>query len=299
VKRKTSLGYVLFSLGLLLGLTFIPARSETSGTSQISFIDVGQGDAILLQDPHGFDILIDGGPSASGPRVVEYLRSHGVDTLEVMVNTHADADHAGGLVTVLKASDIEVGTIYTNGYPGDTLTWANFTAEASKRSIPMVAAQFPGELVWGDFRVYILNPAAGLSNPAQNDVSVVARIDFSDTRFLFTGDISSVIEATVVARETPVAAQVLKVAHHGSEGSSSASFLSAVDPDRGIISVGQNSYGHPAPAALARLADQNVQVWRTDVDDTILVLSDGIEITFPAGYSVLLPLVLRFDQAVP
>jgi competence protein ComEC len=302
MKRKIFFVISLIALGLFLYLPSNPAQSEDSGTSQISFIDVGQGDSILMQDPHGFDVLIDGGPTAAGLRVVDYLRSLGVTELEVILNTHADADHVGGLVAVLGASDISVGTIYYNGYDGSTATWNNFVAAANAHSIPMVAAQFPGILTWGDFTVYILNPAPGLNDPEQNDVSVVARIDFNTTRFLFPGDINSTIEATVVARETPVAAQVLKVAHHGSKYSSSAPFLAAVDADNGVISVGQNSYGHPAPETLARLAAQGAQVWRTDEVGTIVVLSDGVQVVFPAialGYWIHLPVVTRFDPTEP
>jgi competence protein ComEC len=272
-------------------------QSMSAGTTQISYIDVGQGDAALLQDPGGTDILIDGGPAAAGPAVVSYIRSHTDHSLEEVIVTHADADHSGGIVTLLKASDISIGTIYYNGYPGDTITWNNLVSLANSRSIPMVAAQFPAEFTWGQMKIYILNPAAGLANPEQNDASVVARVDFVSNRFLFTGDISSTIEATVVARQTPLASDVLKVAHHGSAYSSSANFLAAVHPKEGVISVGaNNSYGHPAPAVLARLAAAGVEVWRTDQQGTLLITSDGSTVTFPVsgsnGFAVYLPVVM-------
>lgn len=228
-------------LAILFAFPFLHVQSDTPAISQITFINVGQGDAALLQDPSGFDVLIDGGPASAGTSVVSYLRSQNIDSLEVILSTHADADHVGGLVTILQAEDISVGVIYFNGYPGSTLTWDNFVNFAKARSIPMLPAQFPAELTWGNFDVYILNPASGLANPEQNDASVVARIDYQDTQFLFTGDIDSTIEATVVARQTPVAADVLKVAHHGSVYSSSTSFLNAVHPAEGIISVGENT----------------------------------------------------------
>jgi len=284
-------------LAILLLFPLLPVQSNPPEISQITFINVGQGDSALLQDPNGFDVLIDGGPASAGANVVSYLRSQNIDSLEVIVSTHADADHVGGLVTVLQASDISVGVIYFNGYPGSTLTWNNFVNLANARSIPMLPAQFPAELTWGNFNAYILNPASGLVNPEQNDASVVARIDYLDTRFLFTGDIDSTIEATVVARQTPVAADVLKVAHHGSAYSSSPSFLNAVHPAEGIISVGMNSYGHPAPETLERLSAASIRVWRTDRQGSILVDSDGFLISMPSqaslDYLIFLPAISK------
>ncbi len=287
-----------------LGISVVSVQSLPGQTSQISFINVGQGDAALLQDAHGFDILIDGGQESTGSTVVNYLRAQGVDSLEVILNTHADADHAGGLVAVLAATDISVGAIYYNGYPGDTTTWGNFVAQAGLRGIPLQPAQFPAEFTWGDFSVYILNPSAGLADPAQNDASVVARIDFIDTRFLFPGDINSTVEAAVIARQTPIAADVLKIAHHGSASSSSAGFLSAVHPENAVISVGNNSYGHPAPETLTRLADAGIQIWRTDMQGTILVTSDGFAVTFPpqepvTAFRVYLPAVVKPAETTP
>ena len=295
--RRSSILILAFLLLLSVGLQ--PARSAGSGTLQVSYINVGQGDSALLQDGAGTDVLIDGGPASAGPALVEYIRAHSDRSLEVVIVSHADADHSGGLVTLLQASDIAIDHIYTNGYPGSTQTWNDLVSEAAARAIPMTPAQFPAEFTWGGLKAYILNPAPGMVNPAQNDASVVARIDFQDRRFLFPGDISSTIEATVVARQTPVAADVLKVAHHGSASSSSAAFLAAVHPAEAVISVGPNSYGHPSPETLSRLANQGVQIWRTDRSGTILVTSDGVSVTFPpaetGAFAVYLALISRPD----
>ena len=200
-------------------------------------------------------------------------------------------------MTLLKASDISIDTIYYNGYTGTTQTWSNLVNLANGRSIPMLVAQFPHKYTWGEINAYILNPAGGLINPDQNDASVVARIDFQNSKFLFTGDIGSSVEAAVVARETPVAADVLKVAHHGSASSSSAPFLAAVHPAEGVISVGENNtYGHPAAESLARLASAGIAIWRTDQKGTIVVTSDGTQVVFPGvpfGFGVYLPLVVK------
>jgi competence protein ComEC len=143
---------------------------------------------------------------------------------------------------------------------------------------------------------YILNPVAGLVNPDQNAASVVVLLEYGQTRFLFTGDIDSTVEVTIVARGTPIPAQILKVAHHGSESSSSDAFLSAVGPEQAIISVGHNSYGHPSNETIARLLAIGAQVWRTDYKGMILVSSDGLVYTirgiFP-GNIIFMPVLAR------
>jgi competence protein ComEC len=141
---------------------------------------------------------------------------------------------------------------------------------------------------------HILNPVSGLGNPETNDASVVVLLDHGQNHFLFTGDIDGTIEATVVARGTPVTADVLKVAHHGSKYSSSAVFLSAVNPNEAVISVGNNSYGHPAAETIARLLAAGARVWRTDINGTIVITSDGVTYTVePSTVYIYLPLVIK------
>ncbi len=276
------------------GLAF-PANTVT-----VSFINVGQGDAILLRDGNGFDVLIDGGRPAAGPTVVAYLRQQAVDSVEVMVATHADSDHIGGLVDVLNMPETPVLSVLYNGYPGSTATWSEFVTAVTAEGITLTAAQYPVSYTWGAMMAYVLNPATGLLNPDQNESSVVLLVTHDNVRFLLTGDIGATTEATVVARGTPVVAEILKVAHHGSKYSSSATFLSAVSPHEAIISVGPNSYGHPAPETITRLLAAGARVWRTDESGTIVVSSDGITYTMPVAsptptvvYTVYLPVILR------
>jgi competence protein ComEC len=136
---------------------------------------------------------------------------------------------------------------------------------------------------------------SGLSNPETNDASVVILLSHGNIKFLFPGDISSTVEATVAAHGTPMAAQILKIAHHGSVYSSSASFLSAVSPLEAITSVSDNSYGHPSADTISRLLAAGARIWRTDQLGTIIVVSDGTTYTIPSstGYKVYLPLVMN------
>jgi len=208
--------------------------------------------------------------------------------------THADSDHVGGLIDVLNAVDIPVKQVLYNGYEGDTGTWYTFATAVSNEGLTMTAVQFPGVLTWGQNTAYILNPVSGLINPETNDASVVLLLNHENVKFLFAGDIDSTVEATVVARGTPVAADILKVAHHGSAYSSSSNFLSAAQPDDAVISVGPNSYGHPAAETLARLQAAGARIWRADQNGMILVISNGATYTLQDSVTLIyLPLILR------
>lgn len=256
-----------------IGWTNTPTQSAQGLTAE--FIDVGQGDSILLRDGAGFDVLIDGGPADAGAAVLAALRTQGVAEIDVLVATHPDSDHIGGLIAVLNAVDIPVRKVLASGYPGTTATWANFVTAVANEGVSLETVQFPAVLTWGQMTAYILNPPAGLVSPATNDASVVIRLDYGQVRLLLPGDIPSSVESAVAARQTPVAAQVLKVAHHGSKYSSSAGFLAAVQPEEAVISVGVNSYGHPAAETITRLEAAGARVWRTDLDGDVWVTSDG------------------------
>lgn len=295
---------VIVVLLTLLFLTTGLSRSAGLAHLRVSFIDVGQGDSILVQTADGFDALIDGGRPAAGPTVVAFLRQSSVNTLEVMVATHADADHIGGLIDVLNASDIEIGQVLYNGYAGTTATWDTFVAAAQARGLTLTAANFPADYVWGGgVTAQVLHPDAGLTAPDQNESSVVMLIRQGDIRYLMTGDIGHSAEATVVARGTPIAANVLKVGHHGSKNSTSSAFLAAVSPAEAMITVGDNSYGHPTEETLAKLAAVGVRIWRTDQLGTIWVNSDGhrwvVNEDLPLDDFVLLYLPLVVAQRPP
>ncbi len=266
--------YLLVWVLLLLSLAIIviTSRAASPAALQVSFIDVGQGDSALIRDDSGFDLLIDGGKPAAGPTVVAYLREQSLDDLDAIVVSHADSDHVGGLINVLQAMDIPIEKVYYNGYAGTTVIWSNFEAAVAARGLALEALQFPLELPLGDSTAYILNPLPGLDNPETNDASVVILLAHPDARLLFPGDIDNVVEAKILVRGTPVAADLLKVTHHGSAYGSSSEFLAAVQPVDAVISVGENSYGHPNQETIDRLVTAGATIWRTDLEGTILLL---------------------------
>jgi competence protein ComEC len=278
-----------------------PARFVAQPTStaafQVDYIDVGQGDAIYLHASDGTDILIDGGPRSAGPTVVAHLQDAGVDDIEVMVLTHPDADHEGGLIDVLRSA-IPVESWISNGQHDDTLTYQALITETMARGLTPTPAVAGQSYRWGDVQALVLNPQPVL-DPDQNDNSVTLLVVYGDVRFLFTGDITTdaeqvLLETGTASLRLALPAEVLKVAHHGSRNSSSADFLEAVNPEVAIISVGGgNPYGHPAPETLDRLAAAGANVYRTDKYGTITVISDGQSYEVLADFVVFLPFMAR------
>lgn len=287
---------VFLLLAAAICLVFSPLGSSSgrgAAPLQISYINVGQGDSILLRDPDGFAVLIDGGEKTAGPTVVNYLKTHGVTTLNVMLATHPDSDHIGGLISVLQDSSITVQHVIYSGYPGTTLTWLDFKNAVAADGLTLEPVQFPATLHWGVLTVWVMNPSAGAASLSTNDQSLVLKVLYDARAFLFTGDISSTIEATLIARATPLAADVLKVAHHGSAYSSSPDFLASVEPKEAVISVGSNSYGMPSPDTLARLQAAGARIWRTDQNGNVIVNSDGriYTISDVPIYNIYIPMV--------
>ncbi len=292
-------GFIVVSICLLfIFLVTVPGNANNLSLQTTTFISVGEGDSALLSDGNGFTALIDGGEPSAGQTVDLYLHSLGISHLNVVMASHADSDHIGGLIAILQDSSITVDQVVYNGYPGTTATWDSFSNAVTAKGLTLTTVQFPQVLSWGNMTVHIMNPASGLDSPDTNDASIVALIDYGTTDYLFTGDISDTIEATVVARGTLNPAEILKVAHHGSAYSSSSSFLSAVAPQQAIISVGPNSYGHPSPQTISRLTHAGANVWRTDISGNITVSTDGttynvVSLNGTVNLFVFLPFIVK------
>ncbi len=280
--------FILLPL-LLVVVSLVDAQGDDS--LRVSYIDVGQGDSILLHASDGTDVLIDGGIRSAGPTVVAYLQSEGIDDIEVMVVSHGHADHIGGLIDVLR-STIPVSSVVYNGDPCSTTTCLDFFAETQNRGLTPTPAKVGQSHSWGAMDALVLNPQLALTGD-QNEDSVVLLVTYGDRRFLFTGDIGSSTEQIILGLATPVAADVLKVAHHGSKYSSSADFLDAVGPKWAIISVGENSYGHPTQEMLDRLAAAGALIRRTDRSGTVVVTSDGRVLDMETDFVFFLPLMAR------
>lgn len=259
--------------------TSTPAQTSTTtassdtGLLEVVFIDVGQGDSIYVRTPGGSDVLIDGGSASEGSSVVSFLRAKGVDDIELLVATHPDEDHIGGLPAVLSAFD--VGMVWESGFVKDTQAYSNYKDAVTAEACPVEQPR-RGESADIDpyLDVAVLNPPEPLY-PASNQNSIVLYVKYGSVSFLFTGDIDSAVEGDIIESGASLASDVLKVAHHGSLYSSSTGFLAAAQPVISVISVGANDYGHPAASTLEGLAAVGSEIYRTDTRGSIAVTSDG------------------------
>lgn len=239
---------------------------------QVHFIDVGQGDSILI-DFGSDEILIDGG--GRSPGVTDYISEYIDGSLEVMVATHPHADHIGGLIKVLEVFQVE--EIWLNGDTSTSKTYQDFMAAVNAEGAEVNLAKRNGTIAIGDLNFSILNPPDTLFNEINNN-SIVLRLEYGDTIFLFTGDAEEEAEASILISESELQAQILKAGHHCSRTSSSKPFLEKVKPERAICMVGENNrYGHPHQETLAALEEIGAEIYRTDTNGTIIVLTDGID----------------------
>lgn len=240
-------------------------------------MDVGQADAVLVRCD-GEAMLLDGGNVADSSLIVAVLKELNVERLTYVVNSHPHEDHVGGLAGALNVC--AAGHVYSSTDNYDSEAFRDFKryAETQGRQIELPKAGDTWSL--GEATVKVLGPVRDYEET--NNTSLVLRLDYGQTSFLFTGDMEREAEQDLltVVGEAELNCDVLKVGHHGSETSTSYPFLRAVMPEYGIISVGaDNSYGHPEEAILSRLGDAGVQVYRTDLQGDVIATSDGRTVT--------------------
>ncbi len=243
------------------------------------FIDVGQGDAILVEAGN-VNILIDAGVRAAGEVVVEYLVNRGIRELDIVIATHPHADHIGGLIDVL--AEFKVHRIIDSGKPHTTITYDDYLTQVEKQvNAGHCTYETPEDQViplGGNAELSVLGPDRDLGS--LNDNSVVCRLDFQDVAFLFTGDAETAAEERLLKRDVNLAADILKAGHHGSRTSTTQSFLDAVSPTYAVIQAGEdNRYGHPHDAVLRRLNDAGVEIFRNDKQGTVVFTTDGESIS--------------------
>jgi len=280
------------------GLWIPPSRSDATGLLRVTFIDVGQGDAAWLSTPDGWDILIDGGPQGAGAELVSFLDDQGVVDIEVLILSHSDADHVGGLVAVVENLDVDLTLTNCQAYP--TTIYLTFVSLLYSKAIPSICVREGDTFTWGSYVAGVaVNPPDPLMSGTRSDVnnnSIVLRISYGSVDFLFTGDIESDAEAAILLRGSTLEAEILKGAHHGSDSSSTEAFLTQVDAKEAVISVGAgNPYGHPASQTLQSVRSAGASVYRTDLYGTIVVTTDGTSYWVQPDRSVhiFLPLSLH------
>ncbi len=253
------------------------ADGETSADElAVHFIDVGQADCALLT-AQGKHILIDTGNRDDFTVIDAYLRAQGVVRLEAVWLTHPHEDHIGGATQILKR--YEVGAVYMGPVTEEMPLYIELQERLQKEKVRQITPQAGEEIGFGDCRIQVLGPVS-VSARANNN-SLILKVIYGNTSFLFTGDAERDEEIAVLESGADVQADVLKVGHHGSETSTSYYFLRQVWPQYAVVSVGAaNEYGHPHEAVLSRLEDAEVTVYRTDERGTVLAVSDGHNVIF-------------------
>lgn len=270
--RKVWAGVVVF---LAVANVLVWEQVIWSGRSFIVFLDVGQGDSMFIHTRNGYQMLIDGGPDAGVLEALGRVMPFWDKSIDVVMLTHPDKDHVGGLLDVLSR------------YHVDTVVWTGVKKNSSEARLwERLAQNARQEIAFAPLRIQfsqneymdVLHPfrsVEGVEMKVVNDTSIVAKLRMGSVEVLFTGDISNAAEKEIVAARTDVSAGILKVPHHGSKTSSSSLFLEAVRPYLAIIEAGEgNSYGHPTEETLARLERYGIQVLRTDLAGDIRVVTN-------------------------
>jgi competence protein ComEC len=239
---------------------------------QVHFLDVGQGDSILVFFPDGKTMLIDGGKREMGKYVVQYIQEQGIKSLDLVVSTHPDADHLGGLLEVLE--HIPVKAVMDSGKTHTTLIYSDYLRLLQSKGIPVSIAR-EGQLLDIDKRVRVEVLNSGDAHEDNNEASVVLKLSMNTIDFLLTGDAEEKQEAEMV-QAFNVEAEVLKAGHHGSATSTSDVFLDEVKPKVAILSYGlDNSYGHPHKEVLERLNRWGTSIFSTAQSGSIVVKTNG------------------------
>lgn len=248
---------------------------EEKDKLKIYYIDVGQADSILIQNENEF-MLIDAGNNNDGPLLVKYFQSLNIKDFKYVVGTHPHEDHIGGLDDII--TNFNIGTIYIPDAITTTKTFEDLLNSIEKKNMTFTVPKIDSTFNLGKANVKVIY--TGTDTKDLNNTSIVLKMSFGSTTYLFTGDATSTTEKKILNKD--ISADVLKVGHHGSNYSSTDKFLNKVNPKYAIISVGKNNiYSHPATKTIDKLNKLNIKIYRTDELGTIILTSDGknIDIT--------------------
>lgn len=246
------------------------------GELAVHFIDIGQGDAILLRFPTGENMLIDTGDRDGSNTLVKYLEAQSIKTLDYLVLTHAHSDHIGEAYDVL--SNFKVKNLWMSSKTSTTKTYLNILEKAEELGLE-IDTPFRGEKYKvGEGQFTILSPVDGENYEDINDSSIVMKFEYGSFSIMFTGDAESPAEESILSAygASALRCDILKCGHHGSSSSTSDAFLDAVSPKYAVISCGTgNSYGHPHKETMMKLNAKGLEILRTDTQGTIVVTTDG------------------------
>ena len=249
------------------------ATTQTSANVTIKFIDVGQGEAILIALPEK-TMLIDAGPTGSAPKIAQVLQELGRNKIDYLVATHPDEDHIGGMADVI--SSTQIGTIYAPNKTNNTATYRKFLAAIQNNNLQITLAE-AGTIIdqTDSYKLEILWPKKDANFPDTNDYSIIIKLTVGNKTFLFTGDAPT----SAILDSNPGHIDVLKLSHHGSRTGTTEQLVRKLSPTYAVLSYAvDNSYGHPMQSVLNALHKHSVEVWGTGANGTITITCDGTNI---------------------
>lgn len=278
MKRNTKIFLFIF---ILIFLTFIyitynqnesysiDVKNEKYNGLKISYLDVGQADAILIETKNN-NILVDAGNSNDGNLLVDYLKKNNINHFSYVIGTHAHEDHIGGMSKIIDNFDID--TFYMPNVMTTTKCFEDILDSLLEKKLKFSTPNIGDEFDIDEAHIKILY--VGEDSDNLNNSSIVFKLTYGDKTFLFTGDATTKVEKEII--NSDIKADVLKVGHHGSKTSSSNSFINKVDPSYAIISVGKNNkYNLPSQTIIDRLNKKGIKLYQTSEDGTIIITSDG------------------------
>lgn len=279
--RREDIKYYIIALMIVLLINFLVEKMEKhesteepsiyTETMQVHFLDVGQGLSILVQ--LGDEVLIyDGGERDTSSHVVAYIKDLGITEIDYMISSHYDSDHVSGLVGCLKAFDVK--QVIGSDYKHNSKLYTSFMEAVKEEGLKMQYPEVGTEYAFGEAVITILSPEE-ISNDS-NANSVAIKLTYGASDFIFTGDADYGNEREMVASGIPLDCEVLSVGHHGSSSASSSLFLEKTTPESVVISCGKgNDYGHPHVEVVELLEAMEIDVFRSDVQGTVVAYTDG------------------------
>jgi len=280
---KRNLQYALLAIFVIVNI-FIwsaVARADHRGLLTVAFLDVGQGDAIYIEAPNGNQMLIDGGPSSGSLlRALGQMMPYWDRSIDVVLATHPDQDHVGGLPSVIQSMNVQ--NVVTTENTTNTGAYSSFEKAINEKGAQHIIARTSERIILDYGVVFeILFPETNTTGWETNTSSIVARLSYSNESFLLTGDSPQSIEEYLIKKDGgSLHSNVLKLGHHGSKTSSSKVFLSAVNPEYAVISAGKaNRYGHPSKEVVDLLTLLNIPSVSTIDHGTIIFKTDGLQLS--------------------
>lgn len=280
IKKKAILIVLSVTLLIIVVQVFYPADNL-----KVNFINVGEGDCILIEAPNKINILIDGGGTpqsdfdVGNKIVIPYLRRKGINEIDLLILTHPHLDHLEGLLPILK--EFKVDMVLDSGLLCDSSEYKEFISLILEKGISYHKAKAGDNFIFSNnLEIFLLNPLYDsdfYDESDFNNASIVVKLFYKNADFLFTGDIEVTAEKKLLVWQNILQSDILKVGHHGSITSTNLEFLDKVDPRIAIITVGKNHFGHPSQKIIERLEDGNIQIYRTDEDGTIIIRTNGQE----------------------